>query len=172
MFDRVHFEGLLLAAYGANGSTERGETLETLLEYVFGCFEGVTVEGRDMRSGSQELDLVLFNDGKCTFFDRASAEILVEAKNWDGAVGSQEVSWFLEKMRARSVRHGFFVCRHGVTGEFRNGRDGALDALYGSLRDGLRPVVLTLDELADASGPEQLAALFKAKICRLFVRKL
>jgi Restriction endonuclease len=139
---------------------------------MFSSFDGVTVEGRDMRSGSQELDLVLFNDGLCPFFNRASSEIVVEAKNWEGPVGSPEVAWFLQKMRARRVTHGFFVCRDGITGECRKGTDGALDELYASLREGMRPVVLTLDELVGTERPDELIGLFKAKVCRMFVKKL
>jgi hypothetical protein len=119
--------------------------------------------------GSQELDLVFWNDRAFEYFDSASAEILVECKNWGVPVGSAEVAWFLEKMRQRHVSHGFFVTRSGVTGECRDGRDGALDTLYLALRDGLRPVVVTLDELLTVSDIPGFARLFKAKIGHLFI---
>ena len=125
-----------------------------------------------MRMGSQELDLVFWNDQQCEYFKQAGAEILVECKNWEVPVGSAEVAWFLEKMRQRRVSHGFFVTRSGVTGECRDGRDGAVDALYLTLRDGLRPVVLTLDELLAMSDVPGFARLFKSKIGRLFIRQL
>ena len=102
-----------------------------------------------MRMGSQELDLVFWNDQQCEYFKQAGAEILVECKNWEVPVGSAEVAWFLEKMRQRRVSHGFFVTRSGV-----------------------RPVVLTLDELLAMSDVPGFARLFKSKIGRLFIRQL
>lgn len=142
------------------------------MSYCFSSLPGLSLIGRDIRMGSQELDLVFWNDRRFEYFDSASAEILVECKNWAVPVGSAEVAWFLEKMRQRHVTHGFFVTRSGVTGECRDGRDGALDALYLTLRDGLRPVVLTLDELLAANDVYDFARLFKAKVGRLFIRQL
>jgi len=125
-----------------------------------------------MRMGSQELDLVYWNDQLFEYFKTAGPEILIECKNWDVPVGSAEVAWFLEKMRQRHVTHGFLITRSGVTGQCRDGRDGALDTLYAALRDGLRPVVVTLDELLTVSDVGGFAQLFKAKVGRLFIRQL
>lgn len=166
------YRELVAACYGAPTTAERGKTLEDFLEYTFSTFPGVQVLARDARMGSQELDLVLWNDRRCDYFSAAGPELIVEAKNWDAAVGSAEVAWFLEKMRQRHVTHGFFVTRSGVTGECRDGRDGALDTLFGTLRDGLRPVVVTLDEMASVTHQRDLAQLFKVKVGRLFVRRL
>jgi hypothetical protein len=166
------YRELAAACYGAPNAAERGRTLEDFLEYTFSAFPGIQVLARDARMGSQELDLVLWNDRCCDYFDAAGSELIVEAKNWDTAVGSAEVAWFLEKMRQRRVTHGFFVTRSGVTGECRDGRDGALDTLFGSLREGLRPVVITLDEMMSIANHSDLTQLFKLKVARLLVRRL
>lgn len=160
------------ACFAAATAHVKGQSLEDLVSFCFSSLPGLTLIGRDMRMGSQELDLVFWNDQVCEYFRSASAEILVECKNWDAPIGSAEVAWFLEKMRQRHVTHGFFVSRSGVTGECRDGRDGALDTLYLTLRDGLRPVVLTLDELLTVSDVSGFSRLFKAKIGRLFIRQL
>lgn len=171
-WDLHRYRELGEACYEASSNDEKGKTLEEFLDFTFSSFPGVQVMARNARMGSQELDLVLWNDRQCDYFTAAGAELLVEAKNWAVPVGSAEVSWFIEKMRARSVTHGFLVTRSGVTGECRQGRDGALDTLFATLRDGLRPVVVTLDEMLAISGQDDLTRLFKAKIGRLFIREL
>ena len=171
-WDSDRYQNLIALAFSATDSASRGRTLEDLIAYTFSCIPGLTVLARDARMGSQELDLVLWNDRACEYFNSASAEIIIECKNWDAPVGSAEVSWFLEKLRQRSVSHGFLITRSGVTGAFRDGRDGALDSLYGTLRDGTRPVVLTLDELSEVTSISQLISLFKFKIGRLMIRRL
>jgi hypothetical protein len=171
-WDLGRYRELAAACYGAASTTERGRTLEDFLAYTFGAFPGIQVLARDARMGSQELDLVLWNDRCCDFFDAAGSELLVEAKNWNDPVGSAEVAWFLEKMRQRHVLHGFLVTRSGVTGQCRSGRDGALDMLYLALRDGLRPVVITLDEMQAISDQAELTQLFKVKVGQLLVRRL
>jgi len=160
------------ACFSADNAHLKGRSLEDLVSFCFSSLPGITLIGRDIRMGSQELDLVFWNDQVFDYFRSASPEILVECKNWEAPVGSAEIAWFLEKMRQRHVTHGFFVCRSGVTGECRDGRDGALDTLYLTLRDGLRPVVLTLDELLTVTDVPGFARLFKAKIGRLFIRQL
>lgn len=168
----VEHRRLTEACFAASTAQAKGKSLEDLVSFFFSSLPGLTLIGRDVRMGSQELDLVFWNDQVFEYFRSASAEIIVECKNWDVPVGSAEVAWFLEKMRQRNVSHGFFVTRSGVTGAFRDGRDGALDALYLTLRDGLRPVVLTLDELLTVSDVAGFARLFKSKIGRLFIRQL
>jgi hypothetical protein len=171
-WDPVLYGQLVDECYGANDAATKGSSLENFLEYCFSAFPGLTLLERDARMGSQELDFIFWNDKQCDFFTSASAEILVECKNWDARIGSAEVAWFIAKMRQRRVSHGFLVTRNGITGECRDGRDGALDFLYQNLADGLRPVVVTLDELAQASGLDELTTLFKHKVGRLFVRRL
>lgn len=160
------------ACYTAASTAERGSSLEDFVAYCFSAFPGLTLIGQDMRMGSQELDLVFWNDQVADYFRSAGPEIIVECKNWDAPVGSAEVAWFLEKMRQRHVTHGFLVTRNGVTGEFRDGRDGALDTLYLALRDGARPVVVTLDDLLLVSDPAALLTVFKNKVGRLFMRRI
>ncbi len=171
-WDIGKYRELAAACYDAPTSADRGRTLEDFLEYTFASFPGIQVLARDARMGSQEMDLVLWNDRCCDYFDAAGSELIVEAKNWDVTVGSAEVAWFLEKMRQRHVTHGFFVTRSGVTGECRDGRDGALDTLFATLRDGLRPVVITLDEMNTVAAQSDLTQLFKVKVGRLFIRRL
>lgn len=171
-WDVSKYRQLAQACFTASNNDERGKTLEDFLEYTFSTFPGIQVLARDARMGSQELDLIMWNDRLSDFFDTAGSELIVEAKNWNSTVGSAEVAWFLEKMRQRHVTHGFLVTRSGVTGECRDGRDGALDYLFTALRDGLRPVVLTLDEMMPLTCHAELTQLFKLKVCRLFVRRL
>lgn len=171
-WDLEKFRSLHAACYSARTNHQKGTTLESFVEYAFGCLEGLTLLARDVRMGAQELDLVFWNDQVCDYFRSSGPEILVECKNWQAPVGSAEAAWFVEKMRQRAITHGFLVTRSGVTGDFRDGRDGALDLLFSTLRDGLRPIVLTLDEFREVTDVAELPELFKAKTARLLVRRL
>lgn len=172
VWETSEYQRLLDTCLTAADPHEKGAALEEFIGYVFGTLAGLTLQGRDLRMGSQELDLVFFNDQRCDYFRTAGPIVLIECKNWDAPVGSAETAWFLEKMRQRAVADGFLICRSGVTGECRSGRDGALDTLFGSLRDGLRPIVITLEEMASLASPEEFVALLKLKVARLMVRQL
>lgn len=161
----------LAAAREASG-TRKGPALEDFVEYLFTCFEGLSVLGRDVRSPSQELDLIVWNDQTSEYFRSASSEIIIEAKNWDAAVGSAEVSWFLQKLQQRGVTHGFLVAANGVTGATRDRSDGAIDSLYQSLQHGTRPVVLTHDELVGITSLDDLTQLFKQKCCKILLKQI
>lgn len=170
-WDLDTYRSLLDKSMAATG-VKKGPALETFLEYVFTSFEGVSLLGRDLRSPSQELDLVLWNDQLSDYFRSASSEVIIEAKNWDAPVGSGEVSWFLQKLLQRGVTHGFLVAAHGVTGATRDRSDGAVDSLYQSLQHGTRPVVLTYDELDVMTSLEDLTQLFKQKCCKLLLKQV
>ena len=86
------------ACFAASTANEKGASLEDLVSFCFSSIPGLSLIGRDMRMGSQELDFVFWNDRAFEYFDSASADILVECKNWGVPVGSAEVAWFLEKM--------------------------------------------------------------------------
>jgi Restriction endonuclease len=163
---------LIRSCLTATTSADKGKALEDFLEYMFGEFGGVTVQHRDLRAPAQELDLVLYNDQLEQFFKSASAEIIVEAKNWATPVGAPEVNWFLDKMRQRGVTHGFLVAANGVTGQTLDRGDGAIDALYQVLQYGMRPVVLTLDDLSAIRSQAELLVLFKRRSCALFAKRL
>lgn len=171
-WDLLTYQALLKECYSATTPAEKGATLEHFIAYAFEALTGLSLMARNVRTGSEELDLVFWNDQLCDYFRSASAEFLVECKNWASPVGSAEASWFVEKMRQRTVTHGLLVARNGVTGEFRNGRDGAIDTLFRALSDGLRPLVVTLSDLQRLKSPDDLVRLCKQKTLGLMVRQI
>jgi hypothetical protein len=147
---------------GAVSAADKGKTLEDLLAWLFPQFDGITVEARNVSTDSQEIDLVLFNDQISPVFKAWSQEILVEAKNWSTPVDAPAVGWFITKLRDRSIKYGILVAKFGITGMAR-GFGGGQDVITGCLRDGYRPIVLTLAELEALSTHEDFYRLLRAK---------
>ena len=142
------------------------------MAYALGSLNGLSVGHRNLRTGSEELDILFWNHQRCDYFKTASPEILVECKNWTSRVGSAEVDWFIGKMRRRALTHGILIARHGVTGEARDGRDGAIDILFDALGEGLRPLVLALDDMCPLASPDDLVQLCIDKALLLMGKRL
>ena len=155
----------------AKSSTDKGKSLEDLLEWFFSQFPGITVGARNLSSQSEELDLVLFNDRECPVFRSWGYEILIEAKNWSTAVDAPAVIVFLSKMRNKGIHNGILVARVGVTGIGR-GHGGAVDAIKEALPGGFRPIVLTLADLTSIESVESFYRLLRAKQCQLLIGEI
>jgi hypothetical protein len=101
--------------------------------------------------------------------------ILVECKNWSSRVGASILDAFIAKLRRRSCKTGFFVAAYGVTGGFVNGDGnnvGAAAILSAALQDGIRIVVITLDDLQSIASIDELRNLIKERYCGLYVHRV
>lgn len=170
------YTALLVAARNATTAADKGTTLENLAAYLFPCLDGVELRDRDIHTDSEELDLVLWNARTEPVLSSWNDVILVECKNWSTPVGSRDVAWFVNKVRDRRLVNGIFVAKHGVTGDFLNGtraQEGASVMLYNALiRDGIKIIVLTFDDLTALTTEDQLRELIKTRYCKLFVKKV
>jgi predicted Mrr-cat superfamily restriction endonuclease len=94
--------------------------------------------------------------------------LLVECKNWNAPVGSQEISYFATRLRQRNCDHGLLVAANGITGV-----DAELTAahfqLATALASGVRILVFRLDELQDLQTTQELCVALKRKLCQLVV---
>lgn len=159
------------AVKNAVTTTDKGTTLEDLLAWFFPQFDGITVEARNVMSGSQELDLVLLNDMVSPVFKSWSQEILVEAKNWSTPVDAQAVSWFITKLRDRGIKFGILVARNGITGTTW-GHHGGVDVVTGCLKEGIRPIVITLAQLEGLTSHDDFYKLLRSRQGQLMVGRV
>ena len=161
-----------LLAQGKNGRTrvEQGKALEDLICHIFERVPGITVTARDEKNvfETEEIDVAFWNDRFDNGFQFLPEILLVECKNWSFAVGSEEVSWFISKLRSRGLLFGILVAVNGVTGS-QQARTAAHSVIAGALAEGRRLLVLTGTDLISLRNTAELVLLLKNKLCQLVI---
>lgn len=175
MFDLAGYQALLDRVAAARSNNEKGAAFEELSAYVFSALDGVEVTHRNARLPAEEIDLVLWNAQIEPVLRPWNDVILVECKNWSSPVGAQLLDAFIRKLQRRACTTGIFVAALGVTGGFINGNGneiGAARILSSALEQGIRVVVLTLDDLRQISSVDDIRNLIKRRYCGLFVHRV
>lgn len=168
-FSSQRYARLINRVRNATSSTEKGSALEDLFEYLMNLIPGVRVIARDPRCEVEEIDLILWNSQTHPFLKPWDSIILVECKNWQTPVGSQEIAWFLTKMRRRGITNGIFVAMNGVTGDFDS---DATRLLVEALSEKIRVIVITNEDLSTINGKSVLCKMLRDKYCLLFLGKI
>jgi hypothetical protein len=118
----AHIEGhyakpaeLVARVDAAETATDKGNSLELLMEALFAQVPGFVVYQRNLRTETEEIDLVVVNNSPDPVYSRDGAIILVECKNWTGRPGRPEFSLLESKIRNRHNRCtlGFFISWSG-----------------------------------------------------------
>jgi hypothetical protein len=154
----------------ATTKAEKGKHLEDLAVYLFEMVPGISVSARDKKNAyeTEEIDVAFWNEQRPRGFKALNFLILVECKNWSAPVGSVEVSWFLTKIRNRSLDFGILIAANGITGSDVD-RKQAHDVVSKALADGVRMVLLTRAEIEALADSDELVKMVKRKLCELVV---
>lgn len=169
--DQATVQAFTDAGDNAPDTTTQGRALEDLICYVFEQVPGIAITRRNQMNvlDTEEVDVAFFNDRVDGGLPFLPDLILVEAKNWSGRVGSNEVSWFDTKVRNRGLPFGILVTTKGITGN-----TGDLAAAHHTvamaLREQRRLIVITTDEIRTLTHSSELVALIKMKLCDLALR--
>jgi hypothetical protein len=175
MFDPTQLTGLIALVDSAATNQDKGSRFETLAIYLFEHLDGVEVTDHDIRMPSEEIDLVLWNAQREEILRPWEAIILVECKNWSAAVGAPALDNFIGKLRRRGLKTGIFVAANGVTGSFINGdgdEPGAIGIIRSALQEGIRVIVLTMDDIRAVATLDDIRGLIKTRYCGLFVHRV
>lgn len=175
MFDVNYFNKLIIDVDNADTNHEKGQSFELLSIYLFEHLDGVDVTEHDIRMPSEEIDIVLWNAQTEEVLRPWDSVVLVECKNWNAPAGAPVLDNFVNKIRRRSLTTGIFVAADGVTGNFvkGNGTDpGAIGILTSALQDGIRVIVITLDDIRGVGCLDDIRALIKKRYCGLYVHKV
>jgi hypothetical protein len=99
----------------AETAMDKGHSLELLMEALFAQVPGFVVYERNLRTETEEIDLVVVNGSLDPVYSRDGSIILVECKNWTGRPGRPEFSLLESKIRNRHNRCtiAFFVSWSG-----------------------------------------------------------
>ncbi len=175
MFDIEEFRALIEEVDNARTNHEKGQSLELLSIYMFKHLQGVDVTEHDIRMPSEEIDIVLWNAQTEEVLRPWDSVILVECKNWSENVGAAILDNFINKIRRRSLTTGMFIAAKGVTGRFVKGdgqEPGAIGILTSALQDGIRVIVITMDDIRSVTSLDDIRALIKKRYCGLYVHKV
>ena len=151
-------------------TTEQGRALEDLVCYVFGKIPGIDVIKRNELNAfaTEEVDVAFWNNRTQAGLHFLPNVLLVECKNWNNSVGSQEVAYFAQRLQHRSADHGILVAAKGVTGEAAD-LTAAKYEIAAALAAGQRILVITASELEALPDTASLVRLLKEKLCELAV---
>jgi hypothetical protein len=150
----------------------RGQALEDLLVYVFQKFPGVRFLDKDIRvaHGSEEIDLVFWNDRRADGLPFLPNLLLFECKNWTNPVDSASVVFFTNKVRTRHLEYGLLIASNGITGDAVD-LNAAHQHLHNALiADNIKIIVIDRRELCSVTSTERLAAMIQQKIARIILR--
>jgi hypothetical protein len=157
----------------ASNADERGAILEELLIYIMRRIPGVRLQEHAVltANGSEELDLVFWNDrvkGDLPFLPWI---ILVECKNWSHPVGSDEVGFFCMKAQERHLEFAILVAANGITGDgsLRRAANLTIDTAFVSPAK-LHLIVITRGELMQLRSTDEFVVLLQNKISRIVMR--
>jgi hypothetical protein len=144
-----------------------GDALEELGIYLLSKISGVKFLRRNILDAARahELDLAFWNDQRISLLHFLDAVLISECKASAGAVGSDEVGWFVRKLQARGASHGILIALNGITwvGE----QSAHSEVLAALLRDRIKILLLTRAEILELTTTTELANLLKEKEMQL-----
>jgi hypothetical protein len=173
LYDKAKILGFLRTVDQAKGKKQRavkGRAFEDLARYLFEGIPGVAVTARDKVNlfGTEEIDLACLNHGHPEGLITLPPNFLVECKGWRHPVGSEQVAWFLMKIRHRGLDFGILIAAKGITGEpgERTASHFIVSVELAAARS-IRMVVVTRNEIETLQSGEQFARMLIEKVTRL-----
>lgn len=167
-FDISELKRRITASEQATTAKDKGDSFESLSEYLFEHLNGVVVQHKDQNTPSEEIDLVLWNAQVEDVLRPWEAIILVECKNWSTPSGAPVLDSFIGKMRRRRLTTGIFIAANGVTGNY-NRMDGAIGIIQAAMQDGIRVITITLDDIKAITSLDDIRELIRIRFCGLFI---
>jgi hypothetical protein len=167
-FPRVQIAQLLQTA--SNGATAqmRGAALEEAACAMFSPIPGILAPARNIvdYAGAGEIDILFPNKSPLDglwFMPRA---FLCECKNWNSAVGSQEVVVFTNRIKQRACAFGVLISTNGITGSPED-LTAANHHIARALENGIEIIVLDWQNLTQITSTKGLIKCIEQKWIRL-----
>ena len=120
--DGISYEVKLLSALETSKSSQiKGAALEELMTLLLLKVQGFTLHEKNLRTGTEEIDISIINGSPDPVWRREGALILVECKKWSSTCGKNELVLFKEKILNRRDRCtcGIFVAWNGYKATFK-----------------------------------------------------
>ena len=154
----------------ATGANDKGRALEDFICFLFPFVPGVEIAERNALNAfdTEEVDVALWNARHPRGLYFLPHLLLVECKNWSHACGTQEVSYFVNRLRQRGCDHGILIAANGITGVAEDLTRAHFE-IATALAAGIRVLVFTPADMERLTNSDELVALLKRKLCQLVV---
>ncbi|WP_143193857.1 restriction endonuclease [Micromonospora sp. CB01531] len=151
----------------ALSTTARGMALQQLFEYLLNKVPGVISRPNSIDPfHSEEIDIAVANTRTNNGLACFPHLFLVECKNWAKPVDAPTVAAFIDKMRNRRIELGILVAANGITGD-PHSLAAAHHKIAMAQGDGLRVLVVTVDDVCKLSSSTEFVALLVDRLLRL-----
>jgi hypothetical protein len=164
---------LLQESDDAPTSDEKGNKLEELTRYLFEKVPGVSFYGKNILNDNRahELDVVFWNATNQSEISFLDLVLIVECKNTGSPVSSSDVGWFVRKLQDRGVNCAILVALNGITGIADGSSNAHSEVLSALIRDKIKILVITREEILAFTHTDDLVELPKKKIMALTLYK-
>src|SRR5271168_4612841 len=144
----------------------KGKAFEDLACYLLNGIPGIKITARNEMNtfATEEIDVACKNDNDPTGLGSLVDFFLVECKGWSDAVNSEQVSWFLTKIRHRGVRFGILIAANGITGEAEHLSRAHFLVGVEMATFGIKMVIVTWEEIEKLTSGEEFAKLIIQKV--------
>lgn len=167
---RRRIQAALRRVANAQSVNDKGRALEDFVCLLFPLLPGIEIAERNTLNAfaTEEVDVALWNARHQRGLHFLPNIILVECKNWSRPVGSQEVSYFINRLEQRGCDHGILFAANGITGVAADLTRAHFEVAT-ALARGVRVLILTPDDVARLATTQELIDLMKKKILQLVV---
>lgn len=172
-YNKNNIRNLLNQSDIAPNPDAKGRIFEDLVLYLFDRFRGIRLAERNVldATGSQEIDLALWNNRLLSQFDFLDTIIICECKNESSPLSSAKVGEFVRKLRTRGAFSGVLVSSSGISGQlngYRYANSVIIDALT---LDRIKILVIDRDEILSLSTTDDLSSKLSDKYLNLTLRR-
>lgn len=162
-------QGYLAIVDKPTSKAAKGKAFEDLTCYLLSGIPGIAITARNEMNtfATEEIDVACLSENDPKGLGSLTDFFIVECKGWDAAVGSEQVSWFLTKIRHRGVRFGLLIAANGITGDAEHLSRAHFLVSTELATSGIRMVMVTRDEIELLTSGEKFAQLIMQKVCNL-----
>jgi hypothetical protein len=162
-------QGYLAVVDNPPTTAAKGKAFEDLACYLLDGIPGIKITARNEMNtfATEEIDVACKNENDPSGLGGLADFFLVECKGWRDAVNSEQVSWFLTKIRHRGVRFGILMAANGITGEPEHLSRANFLVGVEMATFGIKMVIVTREEIEKLTSGEDLAKLVIQKVCVL-----
>ena len=147
----------------------KGKAFEDLSCYLLNGIPGIKITARNEMNtfATEEIDVACMNEKHPAGLSGLDDFFLVECKGWKEAVNSEQVAWFLTKIRHRGVRFGILIAANGITGQPEHLSRAYFLVATELASHSIRMIIITREEIETLTRGEDLAILILQKVCTL-----
>ena len=162
-------QGYLAIVDNPPSNAAKGNALEDLACYLLNGIPGIAITARNELNtfATEEIDFACKNENDPAGLGGLADFFLVECKGWKEAVNSEQVAWFLMKIRHRGVGFGILIAANGITGAPEHLSRAHYIVSVELATFGIKMIIVTREEIEKLTSGEDFAKLIIQRVCTL-----